>query len=216
MNKGLCRYFFAALFSLFAMAQEPEFRIIEHYRELPTQFKTSDIHSDTVVVTEVFSYSCIYCYNLEGELEEWLAKQDSSVDFQREHVVFSGAGLNLAKAFYAAEELGITEKIHQHMFTAIHVNGLRMHQKDLLIRLFEGRGETAAEKFEAAFDGFNVENRIRRSDALVRGWRIEGTPALIVDGQYFAGGTHTRNHRQMLAVVDFLVAKVLKERRAQR
>lgn len=199
-----------------AQSQEPEFREYEHYREIPTRFETSDIDSDTVVVTEMFSYSCVHCFTFESELNEWLAKQDATVNFEREHVIFSIAGLSLAKAFYAAEELGITQKIHDSMFTAIHVNGLRMNQFDLLVRLFEGRGETSATEFQAAFNGFNVENRVRRSDALVRGWRIDGTPSMIVDGRYVVGGTHIRTNRQILQVVDFLVAKVLEDRREQR
>lgn len=204
------------MFATVALTQEAEFREFEHYREIPTRFETSDIDSDTVVVTELFSYSCKYCYLFERNLEEWLPKQDHTVEFVREHVVFSGAGLSLAKAYYAAEELGVTEKIHIPMFVAIHVNGLRMNQFDLLVRLFEGRGETSATDFQAAFNSFSVEQRVRRSDALVRGWRVNSTPTMVVDGRYVAGGTHIRTNRQILDVVDFLVAKVLEDRRSQR
>ena len=206
----------AVVFATVALTQEPEFREFEHYREIPTRLETSDIKSDTVVVTEMFSYSCVHCFTFERDLNEWLANQDETVKFEREHVVFTGAGLSLAKAFYAAEELGVTAKIHDSMFTAIHINRLRMNQLDLLVRLFEGRGETPASEFQAAFNSFNVENRVRRSDALVRGWRIEGTPAMVVDGRYVAGGTHVRNNRHLLEIVDFLVAKVLEDRRSQR
>ena len=195
--------------------QSPEFVESEHYRVIPTPFETDNAQADTVVVTELFSYSCIHCYTFEDDLTEWVARQGPDVRFEREHVVFSTTGLSLAKAYYVAEELGITEKIHRPLFTAIHVNGLRMDQLDLLVRLFEGRGETPAEKFQEVFNGFNVENRIRSSDMLVRGWRIEGTPSLVVGGRYIAGGTHTLSNQQILQVVDFLVAKVLAERQAQ-
>lgn len=205
-----------AMFATVAQSQEVEYREFEHYREIPTRFETSDVNSDTVVVTEMFSYICNHCFTFERDLENWLPKQDHTVKFEREHVIFSVTSLSLAKAFYAAEELGVTEKIHIPMFTAIHVNGLRMNQLDLLVRLFEGRGETSAEDFRAAYNGFNVENRVRRSDALVRGWRIDSTPTMVVDGRYIAGGTHTRTNRQVLDVVDFLVEKVLEDRRLQR
>ncbi|MCY4127973.1 MAG: thiol:disulfide interchange protein DsbA/DsbL [Gammaproteobacteria bacterium] len=204
------------MFATFAQSQAVEFREFEHYREIPTRFETSDINSDTVVVTEMFSYICNHCYTFERDLEDWLPKQDHRVKFVREHVIFSVTSLSLAKAFYAAEELGVTEKIHIPMFTAIHVNGLRMNQLDLLVRLFEGRGETSATDFRTAYNSFNVENRVRRSDALVRGWRIDSTPTMVVDGRYIAGGTHTRTNRQILDVVDFLVEKVLEDRRSQR
>ena len=209
-------FFLATIGTLSLVAQEAQFREFEHYRELPTKFEAGDIDSDRVVVTEMFSYSCIHCFNFETDLEAWLERQTDTVDFRREHVVFSGAGLSLAKAFYAAEELGITDKIHHSLFSAIHVNGLRMNQIDLLVRLFEGRGETSAEDFKAVFNGFAVENRIRRSDTLVRTWRIEGTPTIVVNGQYLAGGSHARTPGQILAVVDFLVGKVLTDREAAR
>lgn len=204
------------LLTVSSFAQEPQFREFEHFRELPSKYESGDINSDRVIVTEMFSYSCVHCFNFEGDLEEWLAQQGNEVDFRREHVVFSSAGLSLAKAFYAAEELGVTDKIHHSLFSAIHVNGLRMNQLDLLVRLFEGRGETSAEDFQAVFNGFGVENRIRRSDTLVRTWRIEGTPTMVVDGSYIAGGTTARRPQQILAVVDFLVDKVLADRAAQR
>ena len=204
------------MFASVALPQEVEFREFEHYRVIPTRFEISDINSDTVVVTEMFSYVCNHCFTFERDLENWLPKQDHTVKFVREHVIFSVTSLSLAKAFYAAEELGVTEKIHIPMFTAIHINGLRMNQLDLLVRLFEGRGETSATDFRAAYNGFNVENRIRRSDALVRGWRIDATPTMVVDGRYVAGGTHTRTNSQILDVVDFLVEKVLQDRRSQR
>lgn len=216
MNKQLFLLAVIAMFATVAVAQSPDFREIEHYRKLPTQFNTADIDSDVVTVTEMFSYSCIHCYNLEPDLKEWKERRAGMVDFEREHVVFSGTGLNLARAFYAAEELGVTEKIHDYMFSAIHVSSLRMNNEELLVRLFEGRGETDEATFRAAFTGFAVENRIRRSDALVRSWRIQGTPTLVVDGRYIAGGTVTRTNKQILTVVDFLVDKVLAERRAMR
>ena len=205
-----------AMLATVAQSQDVEYREFEHYREIPTRFETSDINSDTVVVTEMFSYICNHCFTFERDLENWLPKQDHTVKFVREHVIFSVTSLSLARAFYVAEELGVTEKIHIPMFTAIHVNGLRMNQLDLLVRLFEGRGETSAEDFRAAYNGFNVENRVRRSDALVRGWRIDSTPTMVVDGRYIAGGTHTRTNREVLDVVDFLVKKVLEDRRSQR
>lgn len=195
-------------------AQTPQFREQEHYRVIPTTFETGDSSSETVVVTEMFSYSCIHCFNLERELEEWVARQGGHVDFQREHVVFNPAAVSLAKAFYAAEELGVTEKIHESLFSAIHINHLKMNREDLLIRLFEGRGEVEASQFKEVFDGFNVSNRIRRSDTLVRAWRIDGTPTMVVDGRYVARGPAIRSTTQMLQVVDFLIEKVLAERKS--
>ena len=204
---------FALLLSCLSLAAQDRFRENEHYRVIPTTFETADATSDTVVVTEMFSYSCIHCYNLEDELHAWVERQDSHVKFEREHVVFSPAGLSLAKAFYTAEELGITDKIHDALFAAIHINRLRMNEEDLLVRLFEGRGEVEAGKFKEVFDGFNVSNRIRKSDTLVRAWRIEGTPALVVDSRYVAAGPAIRSRSHMFEVVDFLVEKVLNDRK---
>ena len=202
-----------AVIAISALSISAQFSEDAHYQVIPTSFDTLDVSDEKVVVTEMFSYSCIHCFNLEKQLEEWAARQPDDVQFEREHVVFSQTGLNLAKAYYAAEELGVTDKVHEAIFSAIHINRLRMNREDLLVRLFEGRGEVEATKFQEVFNGFNVNNRIRKSDALVRAWRIEGTPTLIVDGRFIAKGPAIRSNTQVFEVVDFLVDKVRNERK---
>ena len=200
------------LTTLPVLGQLAEFRESEHYQTIKTPLEETRNSSDTVVVTELFSYACVHCYSFEEPLHAWLEKQGDHVEFKREHVIFSSQSLNLARAFYAAEELGVLDSIHESLFAAIHVNRLRMHEPAMLERIFESRGGISATEFKDVFDGFNVQNKLRQSDRLVRAWRIEGTPTIVVDGRYVAGGTSVRTFPQMLAVVDFLVQKVLDER----
>lgn len=194
-----------------AWSQDVQYREGEHYKVIRIPLDNTTSESGKVVVTELFSYACIHCYNFEPLLEEWLEKQGSRVEFKRVHVVFSSQSLSLAKAFYTAEELGVLDSIHEPMFSAIHVNRLKMHQVPLLERIFESRGGVPKEKFNEVFSGFKVENQIRQGDSMVRAWRIEGTPAMVVAGRYVAGGTSVRNNAQLLDVVDFLVSKIARE-----
>ena len=198
--------------AIFSGAQEDPFREGEHYRIIQTPFEAADADPDVIEVVEMFSYACVHCYNFEEELNAWVAEQADDVIFRRVHVVFNQHSFNLAKAYFAAEELDVVDEVHEWIYSAIHINRLRMQQKDLLTRLFESRGGIPAEQFHDVFDGFTVQNQVRKSDQLIRVWRIQSTPSLVVDGRYVAGGTSIRSNSQLLPVVDFLLDKVRSER----
>ena len=193
-------------------AQEDQFREGEHYRVIQTPLESTSTESTAVEVVELFSYACIHCYNFEEELMAWVETQGDDIEFKRVHVVFSQPSYNLAKAYFTAEQLDVVDKVHNWIYEAIHINQLRMHQKELLIRLFESRGHVSAEKFESVFDSFGVQNEIRKSDQLLRVWRIQSTPSLVVGGKYIAGGTHVRSNSELLPIAEFLVDKVNAER----
>ena len=202
----------ASFLAFHSYAQFAEFGESTHYRVIRIPLDPPKTEPGKVEVTELFSYACVHCYEFEEPLKEWLERQASRVDFKRVHVVFSSTALPLARAYYAAEELDVVDEIHGPLFSAIHINRLRMHQVPLLVRLFESRAGVSAEDFTKAYESFNVENQLRLSNRMVQAWRIDGTPSLVVDGRYVAGGTSARTHSQRLAVVDYLIQKVLDER----
>ena len=75
-----------------------------------------------VEVIEFFSYTCPHCYNLEPAAREWLKRKPDQVAFVRIAVSFSANWEPSARAYYAAEALGVLDKIHPRLFEAIHQN----------------------------------------------------------------------------------------------
>ena len=92
-----------------------------HYERLPVPVDTAD--AGRVEVVEVFSYACIHCYTFEPYIEAWRAKLDDDVAFRRVPAVFSPQWGELARMFYAAEQLGVLEQVHGGIFEALHERG---------------------------------------------------------------------------------------------
>ena len=74
-----------------------------------------------VEVVEVFGYTCPHCAQFEPLITAWKRKQPADVRVTPVPAAFGGYWETYARAFFAAETLGVLEKSHEQMFNAIHV-----------------------------------------------------------------------------------------------
>jgi protein dithiol oxidoreductase (disulfide-forming) len=65
--------------------------------------------ADKIEVVEVFWYGCPHCYDFEPYLDAWLETKPDDVDFKRMPGIFRQDWLVHARAFYAAEQLGVLD-----------------------------------------------------------------------------------------------------------
>jgi protein dithiol oxidoreductase (disulfide-forming) len=185
-----------------------EFKEGVHYERLPVAVETRN--PQKVEVVEVFSYACIHCRNFQPEVEAWRKQAPDHVDFQRLPATFNDTWKVLAQAFYAAEALGVTEQVHEAIFSAIHDRGRNVADPALMAELFQTTAGVPAERFEQVYKSFGVRSRVQQADARGRAYRLTGTPSLIVDGMYRIDARGVGGSAAMLEVVNHLVA----ERRA--
>jgi len=136
-----------------------------------------------VEVIEFFSYACIHCYNLEPSLNAWIKRKPSDVDFKRVPAVFRDSWLPLAKAYYTIEAMGLFEKLHSQVYAAIHVQNVRLDDTKVLFDWVAKQG-VDRKKFVDVFNSFAIQSRAQRAVNMTRGYGIDGTPALVVDGKY--------------------------------
>ncbi len=73
-----------------------------------------------IEVTELFWYGCPHCHDMEPLLTAWVKKLPQDVYFKRVPGLPRPDWAPMAKAYYAMETLGITEKLHSKLFEAIH------------------------------------------------------------------------------------------------
>ena len=212
MNRRVASVLIALLVSPIPVFAQDTFEEGEHYKVVPVPFEDQP-KGLPIVVTEVFSYACIHCYDFEAHLEPWIHEQDPDrVKFERIHVVFSASMVNLARAYLTSEALEVTDAIHQKFFEAIHKHGLNMNQEDLLRRLFKSSAEVENAQFDEIFSSTEISQLMRTNNGKTRVWRIMGTPTMVVDGRYTVSPTPLGSHKKVLEVVDFLVQKVIEER----
>ncbi|MGQ0577384.1 MAG: thiol:disulfide interchange protein DsbA/DsbL [Betaproteobacteria bacterium] len=136
-----------------------------------------------VEVLEFFNYACSHCYDFEPLLKSWLKTQPKDVEFRYVPVVFNERMLPLAKTYYALEEMGLLEKLHDGVYEAIHQKRVNLADRAVMIQWIAGQG-VDAKKFEATYDSFSVDSKAQRAGKLTRDYRITATPYVAVAGRY--------------------------------
>jgi protein dithiol oxidoreductase (disulfide-forming) len=187
-----------APFAGLVSAQQPSFLELNPPQPVET--------ADKIEVLEFFWYGCIHCYNLEPKIESWLKTLPKDVEFRRVPAVFNERWAQDAAIFYTFEALGLLDKLHRPFFDAIHRDRLRSDNMPALNAWLEKNG-VDPKKFDAAARSFGVQSKVKRAIRLTSDYKIEGTPAMAVQGRYTVGSSDA-----MLDTVNQLVAEVRKKK----
>lgn len=166
-----------------------------------------------IEVLEFFWYGCPHCFNLEGDLVAWKANLPRDVYFRRMPAVPLPQWVPLAKAYFAAEALGVAEKLHADIFNAIHLSGMNLNDRNTLLTFVERYGVNR-DKFAAALDSKDVQAKVTQSQDLGRKSGLDGVPTLVVDGRYRTSVTQTGNHEKLFATMNELIAMARRSKKA--
>ena len=161
-----------------------------------------------IEIVEFFSYACPHCNDLNPVIHQWAAKLPSDVVFKRVPVSFNPFYELMAKLFYSLETTGDLARLDAPLFNAIHVKGLKLINEKSITEWVTAQGVDAL-KFGDAWRSFNVNSKTKRADQMARNFRIQGVPAIAVDGRYLVGG---KSLQELLVLTD----KVIEKRRAER
>lgn len=186
------------------MSAEPEFQEGVHFKPLPSVVPTAE--PEKVEVVELFWYGCPHCYTMEPLVDAWLEKKPETVDFVRIPAVFGPNWEPHARAFYAAEVLGVLDQIHKPLMDAIHKDKRTLGNEQQLADFFAEQG-IDKDAFLKAYQSFDVETRLKRSQQLVRSYRITGVPAIVINGKYWTNGSMAGTYEKLFEIVDFLVSQ---------
>lgn len=168
-----------------------------------------------VEVLELFFYGCPHCFELEPIIVPWARKLPKHAYFRRMPAIFNDSWVPMAKAFYAAEALGVTEKLHSVMFNAIHLQGVNLNSRDTLLKFVAAQGVDGA-KFGAAYDSFGVQAKVTEARQLTGAYGITGVPAMVVDGKYRTASSMVGGHEKLLPALNELIALAQRERGGKR
>jgi thiol:disulfide interchange protein DsbA len=223
----MMRKFLAALatigimFALMPAAQATDWQQgIHYYLIVPPQ--PTPVAAGKVEVTEVFSYACPACNSFYPTMDKLKASLPANAELD-----FVPASFNQAedwpmfqRAYLAAQILGIDKRTHDAMFDAIwktgdlaivdpRTNRLKVPSPDIqdAAAWYAKTAGVKPEAFVAAANSFGVDSRIRQADQLVRDYRVESTPTLIVNGKYRITPQSAGGPDQLIELVNWLVAK---------
>jgi len=164
---------------------------------------------DNVEVAEVFAYWCGGCAHIAPLIEGWKPRLPAGVNFTYVPLVGNPQD-QFPRAFYAAEAIGITNKVHSAVFRAIHVErSLRPNASSADIAAFFARqGGGNAQEFQSTMESFAVNANLGRARQFAIRNGVDHTPMLIIDGQYRVNG---QSQQDQLRIADQIIAHLTRK-----
>ena len=162
-----------------------------------------------VEVVEIFGYTCPGCAQFEPEFSAWKKKQPADVRVTPVAAPFGGHWDPYARAYFAAETLGVLDRTHADMFKAVHilrslpVQGVTPEQ----FASFYAQHGVDAKQFTDMMKSFGVESKLNRAKQFAMRSQAQSTPSVVVNGKYLVNVDPQRGYGHLLNTVDHLVAQ---------
>jgi thiol:disulfide interchange protein DsbA len=177
------------------------------YIEIPNG-RPLDPADGKVVVEEFFNYICPACNSFEPFFVDWSGKLPSYVKVVHIPATFRPDFVAYARAYYAAEALGLADKTHRAVYQAIHVGHKlpaegEKPDEDRIAGFYVDYGVTK-DQFLQTMKSFGVELKVRRATEYSKQVRIPSTPSLVVNGRYLVKGD---TYQDMLRIASALIEK---------
>lgn len=163
-----------------------------------------------IEVLEIFSYGCPHCFDLEADFSQWAKQQPKDVEVRRLPAIFRDSWIPLAKAYFALDAMGLTDKLHGEFFNAIHVKHIRFDDDNAVFDWVEKQGVNR-KAFSDAYSSFAIQSKAMRAKQLSKAYGITGVPAVIIDGKYRAY-VSAKGHAGLFATIDQLIRQARQER----
>lgn len=202
-----------------ASAQAQSWVAGKHYTVIPTQ--RTNVPAGKVEVMEVFSYGCPACNQFLPTMKKLKAALPANAQ-----LVYLPAAWNKAeawpmfqRAYLTAQSLGVADKAHDAMFQAIWATGelgvteasgrlkKNLPTIDDAARFYARVAGVKAADFVNASKSFSVDLKMRQADSQIIAMQVSGTPTLVVNGKYRLNNESLQTNDEMIALVNFLVAK---------
>lgn len=165
-----------------------------------------------IEVIEFFWYRCPHCYALEPDLEAWVKRLPRDVQFKRVPGILNEDWAIDARIFYTLEAIGEVDRVHRQLFDVIHQQGgvrLRGDAFAKWIADWLAKQKVDMAKYDAALHSFTVESKLRRAAQMAAAYRLDGVPALSVQGRYLVLASTSR--KAMLDTADSLIGEARKQ-----
>ena len=162
-----------------------------------------------IEVTEIFWYGCIHCYHMDPILNAWVKKLPADVVFKRVPGLPQPAWAPMAKAFYAMDDLKLSDKLHTALFDAIHKEKtLNPTDEVATIDWVTKKSGLDKQKVEDAFKSFSMNNKLNRAAQTFRASGATGVPSFIIDGQFITSSTMAGGNEQALKTAEYIISNI--------
>ena len=176
--------------------------------------QTSD-HPAKIEVIEFFSYGCPHCSDFHPVLGKWAATLPGDVVLVRVPITFGRPQwASLAKLYYALEATGDLARLDGAVFEALHRKGSKLYDDRSVADWVKAQG-VDGKKFADAYSSFGVVSKVKRADQMAQAYKIQGVPALAVDGKYLVLGKEIKGLPDLVLLTDQVIDLARSERKAR-
>ncbi len=175
------------------------------YELLPTAQPT--YAQGKIEIAEVFSYRCVHCAEFQPSVNAWKKTMPADVRWEYVPAAFGDSWDDFARAFFAAEVMGVRERTHDMVFKGVFVD--QMIKNGGLEEIADMYGKFGVDRnaFLATMQSFGVTAKLNRSRQFAMRTGVTATPTIILNGKYRVSVTRDRGFEGMLKTVDFLIAR---------
>jgi thiol:disulfide interchange protein DsbA len=159
-----------------------------------------------VEVVEVFSYACIHCAHFAPIADKLRKELPAGVVFKLVPASFNDEWMPFARAYYAAQQLGMVDHTHLQLFDAKWGQNYPINSMDELADFYASQGVNRADFLRIATSD-ETTAKLKDDSALIQKWDVDGTPSIVVDGKYKVANVKTLD--EMAAVALWLAKREL-------
>ena len=201
----IMKVLFAAVcfFALLALANAAPLQKGEHY-DLISPPQPTDAPAGKIEVIEFFSYGCPHCFQFEPFINPWIKKLPNDVSFTRVPLA-GGQWVASAKLFYTLEAMGVEEKLHGDVFTSIHSEKSLTGTDEAAMPGWAAKKGLDAKKFGDIYKSFAIQAKAQRAVQLAASHKVDGVPAIVVDGRYLVLNKSIKGWEDLLALTDQVI-----------
>jgi protein dithiol oxidoreductase (disulfide-forming) len=186
----------------FAPAQD--FKEGEHYFAIEDAATAAETPAGKVEVVEVFSYACPACATFQPGVDKWRATAPAAAAFRYLPAAWNPNWEAFARAYYAAESLGLLTRTHRAMFKALHQERAPLRTIDDIANWYTKYGVTR-EQFMAAYNAPETVAKVEQAKKLVPAWKVDSTPTIVIGGKYRTNGRMAGSQERLFQLIDQLV-----------
>jgi thiol:disulfide interchange protein DsbA len=158
-----------------------------------------------IEVAEVFSYRCIHCAEFQPKVNVWKKTMPADARWEYVPAVFGGSWDNFARAYFAAQLMGIQPQTHDKVFNGVFVERAAGEGTvEDIAKMYSKWGVDQA-KMLATMNSFGVTAKLNRAHQFAVRAGVEGTPTIIVNGKYRVSVDATHNFDDMLRITSYLI-----------
>jgi thiol:disulfide interchange protein DsbA len=147
----------------------------------------------------------------EPALATWIKKAPKDVAVRRVPVAFRDDFVPQQRLYYALEAMGLVDKLHGRVFTAIHAEKLSLNTAEAIATWVVKQGVDKA-KFMEQYNSFAVATKATKGTQLQNAYKVEGVPAIGVAGRFYTDGTFAKSMDRALVIAEFLAAEIRKKK----